>query len=86
MKLPAVDRIMKKCKQYPPDGTWGGYLRPIDIVALAVAGIEAHDPHRVSYARDELARGAGGGSWFYFRLGRLSKTWDGKPSDKGRKS
>jgi len=86
MKLPSVEQVMKKCQQYQPHGVWGGYLTPVDIMALVEAGAEANDPHRASYARAQIAAGEGGGSWFYFRLGRLSKTWDGKPSDKGRKA
>ena len=74
---------MKKCQRYQ-DGTWGGYLQPVDIVALAEAGAEVSDPHHVAYAREKIEKGAGGGLWFYFRLGRLRSTWSGKPSDKGR--
>jgi hypothetical protein len=76
MSESAVFKAMKKCKPFQ-GRRWCGYLLPVDIVALIDAGarVEKYHEYQVEDARKQIEQGIGGGTWFYFELGRLPKKY-----------
>jgi len=50
---------------------WGGYLVPAEVLALVRVGLTtSSDPDwHIGWAREKVAKGQGGGCWFYFYPG-----------------
>ncbi len=66
--------IRTKCHEFDHD-EWCGYLQPAEIMALVAAGYHPWvdsegNSHNwvVERASDDVKKGIGGGSWYYFNI------------------
>lgn len=72
-----VHQVLNKCRYQNHGNTWGGYLQPMEIIALTEAGYKPCGGWRndVKDAQEKKAKGKCNPTWFYFVRNKKKGVW-----------